>query len=493
MLETIASLSVFKKLFKQTFIYGLATVLPRALGIVLVPLYTSVLGREQYGVYASIMAFLILGNVLLSYGMETAFFRFINKKEFDKKQVQATALTSITSTTLLFLAVTLPFKNQIANTLDFNPVFVTYGLLILALDAFAIIPFVWFRANEKPTQYAFIKIFNVCINLGFNLFFFLWLPNWVASHPQSFLNRIYFEENKVVYVFIANLIASGITLLILLPRYIKIGFAFNLPILKKMLRYAFPVLIAGIAFSINEAFDKILLKYMLPSNIAEAEVGVYAACYKLGVFMTLFATAFRLGIEPFFFNHAKEQNAQQTYATITRYYVVLGSLILLTVVVYIDVLKRILIPNQAYWSALSIVPIILLANLCLGIYHNLSVWYKVTDRTKFGAYISVMGAIITLVLNVVLIPVISYVGSAIATLAAYGSMMVVSYFLGQKHYAVPYNIKRIGGYLITSVVLASVSFYVFDSNIWIGTGFLFLYIALIFVSEKKRLKNIITT
>ncbi len=492
MLETIASLSVFKKLFKQTFIYGLATVLPRALGIVLVPLYTSVLGKEQYGVYASIMAFLILGNVLLSYGMETAFFRFINKKGFEKKEVQATALTSIAISTLLFLVLTLPFRESIAFALDFNPTYVTYGLLILAVDAFAIIPFVWFRANEKPLRYAVIKIGNVCINLGFNLFFFLWLPKLAAQHPQGFWNSIYVEENKVVYVFVANLIASTITLLVLLPLYGKIGFSFKLPIWKKMIRYAFPVLVAGIAFSINEAFDKILLKYMLPENIAEAEVGVYAACYKLGVFMTLFATAFRLGIEPFFFNHASQQNARQTYATITRYYVVLGSLILLAVVVYIDVLKRLLIPNEAYWEALTVVPIILLANLCLGIYHNLSVWYKVTDRTKFGAYISVMGALITLIVNIALIPVISYLGSAIATLAAYGSMMVVSYFLGQKHYPVPYNIKRLGGYLMVSILLASVSFYVYDSNLWIGTGFLFLYIALIFVSEKKQFKKIIS-
>ena len=491
--ETSASLSIFKKLFKQTAIYGLATVLPRALGIVLVPLYTSVLGKEQYGVYASIMAFLILGNVLLSYGMETAFFRFINKKEFNKKDVQATALTSITLTTLLFLAATLPFRDKLAILLDFNPIFVTYGLIILALDALAIIPFVWFRANEKPEKYAFIKIFNVCINLGFNLFFFLLLPNLAKQHPNSIWNAIYFEQNKVVYVFIANLIASAITLVILLPRYIKIGFRFNIQIWKKMLTYAFPVLIAGIAFSINEAFDKILLKYLLPSDIADAEVGVYAACYKLGVFMTLFATAFRLGIEPFFFNHAHAKNAKETYAIITQYFVILGSIILLAVVVYIPILKKILIPNSEYWSALPIVPIILLANLCLGIYHNFSVWYKVTDRTHFGAYISVMGAVITIVLNFILIPIMSYKGSAIATLVAYGSMMIVSYIYGQKHYAVPYPLKKIGGYLATAILLAYLSFYVFNENSLIGTGFLFLYIALIFVFEKSSLQKIMTS
>jgi O-antigen/teichoic acid export membrane protein len=484
-------LSVFKKLFRQTFIYGLATVLPRALAIFLVPLYVVVLGKEQYGIYASLMAFLILGNVLLSYGMETAFFRFINKDESQKKIVQSTALTSLTISTALFLLITLFINDGIADFLEFKPEYITYALLILALDALCVLPFVWFRANEKPMRYAVIKILNVLINLGFNLFFFLVLPGMAESDPGSFWSNIYSEENNVAYVFISNLIASAVTLLILTPLYVKIGFKFSSVIWKQMMVYAIPVLIAGIAFSINEAFDKILLKYLLDPEIAEGEVGVYAACYKLGVFMTLFATAFRLGIEPFFFNHSKHENARQNYATITKYFIVFGSLILLFVVVYLDIFKQILIPESEFWEALVIVPIILLANLCLGIYHNLSVWYKVTDRTKFGAYISVAGAVITLALNFLLIPVISYKGSAIATLAAYGSMMLLSYFYGQKHYAIPYDLKRTGGYLLISVVFSGFAFYVFDGNLAIGTVLLLVFLFLIFVSEKKELKRII--
>jgi len=484
-------LSVFKKLFKQTFIYGLATVLPRALAIFLVPLYVLVLGKEQFGIYASLMAFLILGNVMLSYGMETAFFRFINKEEHKKGKVQSTALTSLTISTLLFLSIALFTREHIATFLEFKIEYVSYVILILALDALAVIPFVWFRADEKPMRYAIIKIFNVSVNLGFNLFFFLVLPLWAEKDPSSIWNSIYLIEGKVAYVFIANLIASGITFLIVLPTYFKIGFSFHQAIWKKMLRYAFPVLVAGIAFSINEAFDKILLKYLLPSDIAEAEVGVYAACYKLGVFMTLFATAFRLGIEPFFFNHAKSENAKETYATITKYFTAIGSLILLFVVVYLDIFKRILIPDPSFWEALVIVPIILLANLCLGIYHNLSVWYKVTDRTKYGAYISVVGALITLALNFALIPIISYKGSAIATLAAYGTMMTISYFLGKKHYAVPYNLKKIGLYLLISVVFSVFSFYIFDSDLWIGTALLLVFITMLYFSEKKEIKQIL--
>lgn len=484
-------MSALKKLFKQTFIYGLATVLPRALGIVLVPLYVTVLGKSEYGVFASLMAFLILGNVLLSYGMETAFFRFINKHESQKKRVQSTALGSLTISTLLFLGISLWYSNSISTWLEFRTEYVRYGLMILALDALAVIPFVWFRANERPTRYALIKVFNVGINLSLNLFFFLWLPSLAENNPGSFWQDILLTENRVAYVFIANLIASAITLVILTPLYFRIGFHFDTKIWKGMMRYGIPVLIAGIAFSINEAFDKILLKYMLPADIADAEVGVYAACYKLGVFMTLFATAFRLGVEPFFFNHAKEKNAPETYATITRYYAIMGSVILLFVVAFIDVFKRVLIPEAAYWEALIIVPVILTANLCLGIYHNLSVWYKISDRTHYGAMISVFGAIITLVLNLALIPLISYKGSAIATLAAYGSMMVISYLLGRRKFPIPYDVKAILGYMLLAIGLSSVSFYVFDGNLVIGTLLLLVFLTVVALSEKNNFKKLI--
>ncbi len=253
----------------------------------------------------------------------------------------------------------------------------------------------------------------------------------------------------------------------------------------------FRYLIAGIAFSINEAFDRILLKYLLPENVAETQVGLYSACYKLGMFMTLFVMAFRLGIEPFFFNHSGHTNAKNTYATITKYFTLFGCLILLVVVVYIDIFKRILIPNSQYWEALKIVPLILLANLFLGIYHNLSVWYKVTDRTKYGAYISVFAAIVTLMLNYVLIPIIGYMGSAIATLAAYGSMMVLSYLYGRKYYDVPYEVKKLSAYLLMAIGFSAISFYAFNGNIWIGTALLLVFAAIMFYSEKNEFLKII--
>lgn len=484
-------MSVFKKLFQQTFIYGLATVLPRALSIFLVPLYTNVLETASFGIYATVMTYIILGNVLLSYGMETAFFRFINKDRSKKNEVQSTALVSLTISSISFFIIAFLCRDAIAKFIDFDTQFVNYAICILTLDALVILPFAWFRANEKPIKYALIKILNVCINLGCNLFFFLVVPSLATDNANTIFQTIYIEDNMVIYVFISNLIASALTFLFVVPLYFKIGFTFNVVIWKQMLKYAFPVLIAGIAFSINEAFDKILLKYLLPSDTAEAEVGVYAACYKLGVFMTLFATAFRLGIEPFFFNHAKEVNAKTTYALITKYFAIFGSCILLFVVVYVDVFKQILIRDQDYWVALSIVPVILIANLCLGIYHNLSVWYKVTDRTKFGAYISVVGALITLVVNYILIPKISYMGAAIATLAAYGSMMFISYLLGRKYYKVPYDVKRIGLYMITAVIFSVVSFYSFDRNLWIGTTLLLVFLCTVFFLERHELKKIL--
>src|SRR5690606_28734204 len=470
-------------------IYGLATVLPRILSVILVPLYVNVLLPEEYGIYSTVMAFLILGNVLLSYGMETAFFRFVTKDKSQQKIVQSTTLTSLTVSTLIFLGIALFFRNYIAEVSEFKPEYVTYGLLILALDALVVLPFVWLRSNEKPMKYAVINIFNVVINLVFNLFFLLMLPK--LAETGIYWDSIWFPENKVAYVFIASLIASAVTLVVLLPLYVKIGFGFSKTIWKQMMKYAVPVLIAGIAFSINEAFDRILLKYLLPENIAETQVGLYSACYKLGMFMTLFATAFRLGIEPFFFNHSAHENAKTTYAAITKYFTLFGCLILLGVVVYIDILKRIIIPNSDYWEALKIVPLILLANLFLGIYHNLSVWYKITDRTKFGAYISVFAAVVTLGLNFLLIPYISYMGSAIATLAAYGSMMVLSYLYGRKYYNVPYEVKKLSAYLLMAIAFSAISFYLFKGNIWIGTALLLVFVGILFYSEKEEFLKII--
>jgi O-antigen/teichoic acid export membrane protein len=256
-----------------------------------------------------------------------------------------------------------------------------------------------------------------------------------------------------------------------------------------MLAYGLPIMIAGIAFTINEVFDKILLSRLLPADIANSEAGKYAACYKLALFMTLFATAYRLGIEPFFFSHLKNKNPQKAYAQILYYFVLFGSVILLSVIVFLDYLKQIAILNPDYWEAMPVVPIVLLASFCLGIYHNLSVWYKVSDKTHIGAYISVFGALITIVVNFVFIPFYGYYASAIATLMAYGSMMIISFLLGRKHYYIPYDLKRIGAYFFSSIFLASVVFYGFSNDLKIGLPILSLFVVLLYIFERKTLKK----
>jgi O-antigen/teichoic acid export membrane protein len=277
----------------------------------------------------------------------------------------------------------------------------------------------------------------------------------------------------------------------MLPFYFKVKYTFNSVLWKQMMLYAFPVLIAGVAFSINETFDRILLDKLLPENIAKTEIGMYSACYKLALFMTLFATAYRLGIEPFFFSHAKTDNPQKNYARILEYFVIFGSVILLTVIVFADILKVIFIGDEAYWKAMWIVPIILLANFCLGIYHNLSVWYKITDKTKFGAYISVFGAVLTLALNFWLIPIMSYKGSAIATLTAYTCMMLLSYYFGKKYYPIPYNIKKIALFLTGSIVFSTLSFYQFRGNYIIGISMLIVFLGIVYYSERNQIKQLL--
>jgi len=483
-------LSLYKNLFKQTAIYGLATVVPRMFSFFLVPLYTELLPKAEYGQVNIIFAYLIFFNVILAYGMETSFFRFYNTED-DKKTVVETSTVSIFWTTLLFLAVALLFRTSVSEFLDIDVQYITYVIWILALDALVIIPFSKLRARQKPMFYATIKIGNVAVNLGLNLFFLIYLPEIAKENPDSFISSLYFEDFQVGYIFVSNIVASLLTLLVLLPNYLHVKWHFDFQLWKKMMRYGFPIMIAGIAFAINDQFDKILLKYLLPPATAEEQVGIYSACYKLGLFMVLFRTAYTLGIEPFFFSHASNENASETYATITKYFVIFGSLMTLGVIVFADVLKLVMIRDSSFWDAMGVVPLIILANFFLGIYTNLSVWYKLTNQTHIGAYISIVGAIITLALNYLLIPSIGYYGSAIATIAAYGSMMLISYTLGNKYYPIPYDKKKIGAYLGISILFSFIYFYGFRENYWVGIPMLILFMYFIYFNEKETILRII--
>ena len=441
------------------------------------------------GEVSVIFSYLVFFNVVLSYGMETSFFRFYNTEE-NKKSVISTTTVSLFWSSIGFLLLALVFRKTLAGWSEISVENVTYTIWILALDALAIVPFSKLRAEKKPMKYAAIKMANVFIYLLLNVFFLALLPKMAANNPDGFLSTIYYENFQIGYIFVANLAASLVTFLLLIPNYINITWKFDYLLWRKMMKYGLPILIAGIAFAINEHFDKIFLDWM---HVPMSDIGAYSACYKIGMFMVLFRTAYTLGIEPFFFSHASNENAQQTYATITKYFVIFGSFICLFVIVFIDLLKLPLVPRKEYWDAIKVVPLIVLANFFLGIYTNLSVWYKLIDKTRIGAYISIIGAIITLVLNYLLIPTMSYYGSAIATIAAYGSMMIISYKLGQKSYPIPYDMNKIFSYLTITIVFSAISFYIpiIRENYYVKAVLLIVFLYFIYYSEKETLERII--
>jgi O-antigen/teichoic acid export membrane protein len=456
----------------------------------LVPLYTDLLPKTEYGKVSIIFAWMIFFNVILAYGMETAFFRFYNK-EPNKKAVVETSMVSVFWSSISFLFLALLFRNNVADWLGIDSQYITYTIWILALDALVIIPFSKLRVNQKPLTYAVIKIGNVLVNLILTVVFLVFIPMLIKANPHGFLHSVYVDNFQIGYIFLANIIASLLTFVVLFPDYVYLNWMIDSKLWKQMMRYGMPIMVAGIAFAINEQFDKILLSKLLPVTIAESEVGVYSACYKLGLFMVLYRTAYTLGIEPFFFSHADDKNAPKTYAMVTKYFVIFGSFILLSVIVFADLFKQLMIRDSSYWVAMKVVPLIILANFFLGIYTNLSIWYKLIDKTYIGAYISLVGAIITLLLNFLLIPSMSYYGSAIATLAAYGSMMFISYYLGNKYYPIPYDLKKISGYLSLSILFSAVSFYGFRENYYVGVGLLIVFLYFIYHNEKVTLMKII--
>ncbi|WP_037318429.1 oligosaccharide flippase family protein [Salegentibacter sp. Hel_I_6] len=478
-------MSTLKRFFKDTIIYGFATVLPRLMNFILVPLHTAALSTGDYAINTTFYVWAAFFNVVLTYGMETAFFRFFSQSK-EKSKVFSTAFITLSLTTVLFFLLVFLFRDYLFGLLDLEPYYFNILLGILALDTLVVVPFAWLRASNKPIKFAGVKIINIAIVVGLNLYFLWWVRKFPGSTPQIILDN-YSDADKVGYIFLANLAASAVTFLILLPYFFRTKIDFSFPLLKKMWKYGWPIMVAGLAFVINENLDKLLLKDMLSDEI----MGAYAGCYKLAVFMTIFVQAFKLGAEPFFFNQAKAENAKKTYSLILTYFVIVGSFIFLFLVTFVDFFKELIIRNNDYWIAISIVPIVLLANLFLGIYHNLSVWYKLTDKTRIGMYISIFGAMVTILFNILLIPVLGFIAAAWATLAAYASMAIISYFYGRKYYPIPYNLKKIGGYLMLSVLFSVFSFYVFRGNYFVGITLLLIFIGAVYFFERKQLALII--
>lgn len=472
-------MGALKKFFKDTIIYGLATVLPRLMNFVLVPLHTDTLETTSYSDNTTFYVYAAFFNVLLTYGMETAFFRFFSKSE-EKHKVFSTALISLVVSTVLFFAVVFSFNQQLSELVNLDQTYFNLLLGVLVLDTLVVVPFAYLRATGRPIRFASIKLSNILIYVALN-FFFLWaIPEFGIEFSG------YDSSNLVKYIFIANLVASIVTLLLLSPYFFKTKLQFSTTVFKQLLNYGWPIMVAGLAYVINENFDKWLLPELLGKDIN----GAYSGCYKIAVFMTIFIQGFRLGAEPFFFNHAKEHNAKETYATIMKYFVIFGSFMLVFIVAYLNIFKELIVRDESYWIAIDIVPIVLLANLCLGIYFNLAIWYKLTDKTRYGMYLSIVGAIITIGFNYIMIPKIGFMASAWATLAAYAVMMLLSYILGQKHYPVPYDLKKIALYLILAVVMSIIVLKT-NSNYYLNTGLVLLFLAIVFVSEKEQIKQLL--
>ena len=476
-----------KRFFKDSFIYGLATVLPRVINFLLVRVHTDALPANDYAQNTDFYIWAGLTAVLLTFGLETAFFRFYAKAD-KKDTLVSTAFISMLISVAVFLVMMAVFFDSFLNFFDFenNPLRLKLFIGIMALDTLAMVPFAFLRASNRPMKYAIIKLVNVGVIVFINLVFLKYVPEFIADGKSlpEIISDNYNSIPLVEYIFVANIFGSAITLLLLVPYLLRFKFQFDVDLLKKMLAYSWPIAVAGIAYIINENLDKFLIKRM----IGDSEMGIYAACYKLAIFMNLYIMAFRLGAEPFFFNHADKKDAKETYAKIMNYFVIIGALVFVGIVVYIDFIKELFIHNSEYWSAIQIVPVVLLAYLFLGIYHNLSIWYKLTDKTRFGMYFSIIGAIITIVLNLWLIPKIGIMAAAWATLIAYASMTVISYFVGKKHYPVNYPLKKMGGYLVVSIAISSISFLEFRGDFWISTLMILIFGGIIFLSERKEIR-----
>lgn len=476
-----------RKLVGQTAIYGLSSIVGRLLNYLLVPLYTYVFADPaDYGVVSELYAWVAFLIVLLTFGMETTFFRFLQDEKY-KSRIFGQSLLTVLSVNVLFFIGLLVFNNDIARLMLYeghNEFIVLLGVIVI-VDAVTALPMAKLRAEENAKKFASIQLLSIGVNIGLNLIFMFLLFN--KERP----------EEGVLMILIANLCASLVKPILLIDSFKQLERRFDFELLKIMLTYAFPLVIAGFAGIINETLDRILLKQIIydptiPSSLhqAESEVGIYSASYKLAMLVTILLQAYRYAAEPFFFNQMKNQDRNKTYVSIMNYFVAAVCVVFLGVSLNLEILKH-FISNESYWEGLKVVPILLMANIFLGIYYNQSIWYKLSGKTQFGAYIAIIGALVTVAINLAFIPTYGYLASAWATLVVYALQMLISYFLGQKFYAIPYNIKKILTYIGLALLLFIVAHdtnydFTFAKFIWHNALIVF-YIALVFVVEKKRI------
>ena len=468
-------MSEMKSLAKDTAIYGLSSIIGKFLNYLLVPLYTYALARTaDYGIVTNIYAWTALLLVLLTYGMETGFFRFVNREDYDAASVYKTAFFTLLTTSTFFALLVVLFQQPIANILGYadHSEFIAMMFATVAVDAFACIPFAYLRYQKRPIRFAALKLLFVILNIAFNILFLVILG-----------------KNDVFYVFLSNILATTIQTLCLLPFTMPKGGHFSWPTLREMLRYSLPLLVLGVAGIMNQTLDRILFPYLYTGADAQAQLGIYGACVKIAMIMVMmmFTQAFRYAYEPFVFAKHKDRQSVEAYADAMKYYIIFSYLILLGVIFYLDIFRYIV--SSAYWEGLKIVPIVLWTYVFQGIYFNLSFWYKLTDETKWGAYFSLIGLVITLVLQIVGVPLIGYWASCGSSLVCYFVIMLLSYFIGQRKAPIPYDLKRIGEYTALTLGLLAVYYAIrlyYIHNMWIlmiiGTVLICIYL---FVLTRK--------
>jgi len=498
-------MSKFRKLAGETAIYGLSSILGKAINFVLVPFYTSsaILKVEEYGVVTELYSYVAVLNVLYLYGMETAYFRFTSKAGSDESKIFSNVLTSILITTFALSSILVFTATPIINWLEFpgQERFVYWLAAIIAIDSVMAIPFVKLRYEGKAKQFATYKLINIFLNVGLNLFFLyfcknVWQGNFLPGF-KSIIEPIYNPEFNVEYVFISNLVANACYILLLFGVLKKVRLMFDKAILTPMLIYAFPLLLSQLAGNFNEMFSRMMLKKILPDGFYEGftnqeALGVFGACYKISMIMALAIQAFRFAAEPFFFREAQEKDSRNTYSNVFFYFGVFGLFSVLAISLNLDIIKVVFLQDEAYWTGLHIVPILLMASLFLGLYYNLSIWFKVADKTYFGTIISVSAAIITIALNFALIPMIGYLGSAITTLFVYLYMCLIAYFTGQKYYPVNYKIGRLGFYLVLTVLLLLIGWNMNFENKFISQMAkeipILVFVIIAYIGEVKKLR-----
>jgi len=485
-------LSQIKKLAGQTVIYGLSNMLGRFLNYMLIPLHTLVLGKFFFGKLTFIYSSTAILLVLLTYGLETGFFRFASKKDEDYNKVLGTSLYSIIFTTSIFILLSVVFKNLWQGYFEVsNYKIVLYFVLIISFDVLNAIPFAKLRIDERPVKFMFIKLIGIFVNIALNLFYLLLCRKLYEAGSSGLLARIYNPELVLDYVLISNLISSAITFIVLLPEIVKVKPSFDFALLKRILSYSFPILLIGLAGQFNDQIDKLLIPKLINDPNPMEQLGIYGANFKLSVLMVLFIQMFRYAAEPFFFKNSESADAKKLYADVMNYFIIFGLIIFLGVMFYIDILKYFI--AEEFREGLFVVPILLIAKLIFGILFSLSIWYKVTDKTKYGILIAVIGAAITIILNVILLPRIGYLGSALASLFSYSVMLAVSYYLSTKHYLIKYNFKKISFYFILAFTLFGINRIIKIDNqiifLSLNTIMLLTFVGIAFFKEKKNIKN----